>query len=84
MGIVVWIIVFLVVVALSGLLALFKYSPDPWLRTLHEYQSVVGSLVTLFAACRYRQALARKSGYDFGLFRDDWRYTDSGVTKNRK
>jgi hypothetical protein len=50
MDIVDWIIVFLVVVALSGLLALFKYSPDPWLRTLHEYQSVVGSLVTLFAA----------------------------------
>jgi hypothetical protein len=50
MDIVVWLIVFLVVVALSGLFMLFKYSPAPWLRTLHEYQTVVGSLVTLFAA----------------------------------
>jgi hypothetical protein len=40
----------LVVTVPSVLLVFFRYSPNPWRETLHEYRSVIGSLVTLFAA----------------------------------
>jgi hypothetical protein len=41
---------FLVVAVPIILLAFFRYSPDRWRETLHQYQNVVGSFVALFAA----------------------------------
>jgi hypothetical protein len=50
-AVIVWVIAISLVVAVPGvLLVFFLYSPNPWRETLREYQSVVGSLVTLFAA----------------------------------
>jgi hypothetical protein len=47
----VWVIAISFVVTVpSILLVFFRFSPTPWRDTLYKYQSVVGSLVTLFAA----------------------------------